>query len=181
MDDLEILNSLFKENSLIQKDDEYGKSCVTLTEPQAPDSSAKIRNLPHDAFIIKVDAFKSPDSIFQGRNGECKRADYVIISPEKKCIIYIEVKRTSDKWEQIVHQLQGAACFMKYCQEIGKAFWQTDQFLTGYKHRFVSIGRTSIAKTKTKVEKSNATHDTPKTALKIMSPNHLQFNQLAGS
>ncbi len=179
MPDMEILSQLIKNTALVPLQDEYGKSFVILYEPQAPDSSATIRNLPADALVIKVDAFRSPDEIFNGGNGECKRADYVIISAEKKCILYIELKRTKDEWTQIVKQLIGAQCFVKYCQEIGKAFWSENDFLSDYKNRFISIGHTSIAKKKTRITRSADIHDTPENAMKVDWPNYLQFYKLA--
>ena len=150
-----------------------------LDEPQAIDSSVRISNMPFDAIVIKIDAFLSPDDIFNGGQGECKRADYVIISIEKNCILYIEIKRTKDSWEQIVKQLMGAQCVLKYCQEIGRIFWKQKDFLEGYEHRFISIGYTSISKRKTRIEKKAPKHDAPENALKISSPNYLQFNHLA--
>jgi hypothetical protein len=180
MPDMDILSQMIKGTALVQPEQEYGKPIVKLSEPQAPDSSATIRNLPTDAMIIKVDAFRSPEDVFNGGNGECKRADYVIISAEKKCIIYIEMKRTKDGWKQIVKQFLGSQCFVKYCQEVGKRFWDDNLFLTGYKSRFISIGHTSIAKRKTRITRNTEGHDTPDKAMKIDWPNHLQFNHLAG-
>lgn len=181
MPDVDILSQMIKDTALVQQEEEYGKSLVRLREPQEPDSSATIRNLPADALVIKVDAFHSPDDIFNGAKGECKRADYVIISVEKKCIIYIEMKRTKDGWNQIVKQLLGAQCFVKYCQEIGKSFWNENDFLKSYKNCFISIGHTHIAKKKTRITRNADRHDTPDRAMKIDWPNYIQFNQLAGS
>jgi hypothetical protein len=179
MPDMLILSQMIKDSALISLQDEYGKKLVKLCDPQAPDSSATIRNLPSDALVIKVDAFRSPDDIFKGKNGECKRADYVIISAEKECILFIEIKQTKDGWDQIVKQLKGAQCFVEYCKEIGKTFWNESSFMTGYKYRFISIGHTSIPKRKTRITKKLKKHDTPKRAMKVDWSNHLQFNQLA--
>jgi hypothetical protein len=180
MQDMDILSKMIKATALVQQKEEYGKPFVTLSEPQSPDSSATIRNLPADAMVIKVDTFRSPDDIFNGENGECKRADYVIISAEKKCILYIEIKRTKDAWNQIVKQLLGAQCFIKYCQEIGKGFWSEKDFLNGYENRFITIGHSSIPKKKTRITRNGDRHDTPARAMKIDWPHKLQFNQLAG-
>jgi hypothetical protein len=179
MSDMKILSQMIKDTALVPLLNEYGKLLVKLCEPQAPDSSVTIRNLPADAIVIKVDAFNSPDAIFKGEKGECKRADYIIISTEKKCILYIEIKRTKHGWEQIVNQLKGAECVVKYCQEIGKSFWNENSFLTGYKSRFISVGHTSLAKKKTRITRNAERHDTPELAMKVDWPNYLQFNQLA--
>ena len=90
------------------------------------------------------------------------------------------MKRTKDGWNQIVKQLLGSQCFVKYCQAVGKGFWNQNEFLNGYKSRFISIGHTSIAKRKTRITRNAERHDTPDRAMKVDWPNYLQFNQLAG-
>jgi hypothetical protein len=75
MQDVDILAQMIKTTAQVPLKDEYGKSAVTLIEPQAPDSSTTIRNMPADAMVIKVDIFNSPDKIFNGNRGECKRCD----------------------------------------------------------------------------------------------------------
>ncbi|MFZ4438679.1 MAG: hypothetical protein ACOYOS_09655 [Syntrophales bacterium] len=162
---------------------EDSKTSVTLQEPQAPDSSIDIAGIPSDAIVIKVDTFPSPDFIFCGSKGECKRADYVIIADSggKKRILYIEMKRTKDSLKEVIRQLAGARCFMHYCQEIGKHFWNEQDFLKNYQHRFVSIGHTSIAKRKTRVDRSPGKHETPEKVMKIDWPRRLQFNHLVGA
>jgi hypothetical protein len=182
MQDVDILAQMIKTTAQVPLKYEYGKSAVTLSEPQASDSSTTIRNMPADAMVIKVDIFHSPDKIFNGIRGECKRCDYVIISPGKKCILYIEIKRTrdTDGRKHVVEQLKGARCFVTYCQAVGKYFWGKHEFLSGYKNRFISIGHTRIAKRKTRITKESKRHDTPDNAMKIDWPNYLQFNHLAG-
>ena len=154
MKDIEILKQMISPRALIELTDEYDKKIAVLDEPQEPDSVVTLRNMPDDAFVIKVDQFSAPNNVFKGSHGECKRADYVIISPEKKRIIYIEIKREKDVWDSIVKQLMGAECFVKYCREIGKTFWNENSFLNDYESRFVSIGHTgrSIPKQKTRIE-----------------------------
>lgn len=181
MDDLQILEEMIRPLARVEPQQVYDRFVVNLHEPQAPDSLVTVRNLPHDSIVIKVDSFKAPDDIFNGNAGECKRADYVLISVERKTVIYVEIKRTKDNFEQIIKQLTGAQCFIHYCREIGKAFWKKSDFLRDYQHRFVSIGHTSIAKRKTRIERSAPRHNTPNTALKIDWPNYVQFNQLSGS
>ena len=83
MDDMDILREMIRNTALVSLQHEYGKPLVKLCEPQAPDSIAIIRSVPADALVIRVDAFLSPDSVFSGRKGECKRADFIIISAEK--------------------------------------------------------------------------------------------------
>lgn len=181
MPDMEILSELIKVTALISLQGDPSKPRVILQEPEAPDSSATISSLPSDAFVIKVDTFRSPSDIFYGAKGECKRADYVIISPRKKYVLYIELKRTKDDWNQIVKQLMGAQCFVKYCQEIGKSFWNEDNFLKDYQHRFISIGHTSVSKRPTRIKNNAQLNDSPDKAMKVDWPKNLQFNMLIGA
>lgn len=180
MTDMDILSQMIKNSVLVQLEDHYGTPRVKLMEPQAPNSSATIQKLPTDAMVIKADEFRSPNDVFNGKKGECKRADYVLISEEQKCIIYIEMKQKKCEWHQIVKQLQGAQCFLKYCQEIGKGFWEKNDFLNGYKSRFISIAHTSISKQKTRITQNSGCHDSPDRALKIACPNYIHFNKIAG-
>ena len=180
-DDAEILAELIKPAATVPLAEEYGKPVLTLREPQAPDSVVTVRGVPADTVAIKVDVFTAPQAVFRGEQGECKRADYVLISPQNRTIVYIEVKRTRDGLEDIVNQLKGAQCFVNYCSDIGKVFWNESDFLHGYKHRFVSIGHTSIPKRKTQVIRTATIHDSPTKLLKIDWPHHIQFNQLVGA
>jgi hypothetical protein len=182
MHDMNILSQMIKESARVKLQIEHERLIVYLCEPQDSDSVTVIRNLPSDALVIKVDEFPAPQTIFNGEKGECKRADYVIIGFERKVILYIELKKSNTKtWTHICNQLMGAACFITYCQEIGKYFWKEKSFLDGYQHRFISIVSNSINKTMTRELKRGDIHDTPEKALKITSPHYLQFNRLVGT
>jgi hypothetical protein len=91
------------------------------------------------------------------------------------------MKKTKDSLKEVIQQLAGARCFLRYCQEIGKFFWDDKNFLNDYQHRFVSIGHTSIPKRKTRVLRRLAKHDTPENVMKIDWPHRLQFNRLVGA
>ena len=97
-----------------------------------------------------------------------------------KVILCIEMKATKGVEKEIIQQLTGAQCFVAYCQEIGKAYWNQSNFLKGNDYRFVSISQISIAKNKTRTTRLTDTHDRPERMLKIAYPHHLQFNYFAG-
>lgn len=182
MPDIDILNQMIKDSAKVQLSDHYNRMKAELTEPAQPRSSTVIYGVPQNAIIIKVDVFSSSETVFTGSKGECKRADYVIVSNEggRKVIVYIEMKATKGQTIEIVQQLSGAQCFIAYCREIGKVFWSEPDFLNKYPQRFVSIGHTSIPKRKTRITRDLGKHDRPAKLLKIDWPHHLQFNQLAG-
>lgn len=84
MPDLTILHQMIKDAAKLPLDDSNGKKRVTLTEPQQPNLSVTIYGVPDNAIVIKADAFKSPDAVFDGSQGECKRADFVIVAESVK-------------------------------------------------------------------------------------------------
>lgn len=182
MPDINMLHELIKDTAKQALVDSYGKKQTILTEPQCPGVSVTISGLPDNVIVIKADAFVSPGTVFKGSRGECKRADFVIVADtgNKKVIVCIEMKATNDGEKEIIQQLTGAQCFVGYCQEIGKAFWNQPDFLKGYVYRFVSISQISIAKNKTRINRQTGIHDRPDRMLKIAYPHHLQFNHLAG-
>lgn len=178
MSDMEIISELFLDSVLIPLENEYGKPIIKLQETGVKDSVACIRNIPSDAIVIKGDDFPAPKNFFKGNHGECKRADFIIISEEKKVILYVELKAGEKDTSHIVKQLKGASCVVAYCREIGKQFWNKSIFLDGYAHRFVGIVNISVSKKPSRY-KSALPHDSPELFMKISSPHHLQFKELA--
>lgn len=182
MTDLELLGQMIKNNARVPLTFVDRKATVVLYEPQDPGVSVTISGIPDNAVVIKVDAFKSPDTIFSGTKGECKRADFVIIANtvNKKVIVYIEMKKNKSSRTEVTEQLTGALCFIRYCQEIGRCFWKEKEFLKNYKNRFISLGHISIAKRRTRIDRSYGKHDSPEKMMRIDWPRKLQFNHLAG-
>jgi len=182
MTDIEILDQMIKDTAKVPLENYGKKNKVILTEPQHANSSATIFGVPDDAIVIKADAFISPDTVFGGSRGECKRADFVIVADtgNKRVILCIEMKATKAPKKEIIQQLKGSRCFIAYCKEIGRAFWDERNFLHGYAYRFISIGHTSIPKRKTRITRQSGTHDRPDKMMKIAWPNNLRFNHLAG-
>ena len=180
--DIEILRRMIVDKAKVTiQQQEYNKPSVVLTEPQCPNASVKISNLPSDIIIINLDDFWSLDSMFQDEKGQRKRADFVIIvGGDLKAIIYIELKRGKERERKIIQQLTGAQCFVSYCQKIGKAeaFWNQHHFLDEFKHRFVSISRIGISKKKTRIRPTSGDHDVPDRMLKLSSPGYLTIKRL---
>jgi hypothetical protein len=175
MDDFDILKEMLIDTATVP----LLNNKVQLSEEIKKDEkySVIIFNIPTESMVIKIDHFPAPKSIFSGSKGECRRADYAIISTEKKVIVFIELKKTKSLKEDIIKQLMGAQCVMVYCREMGKVFWKKHDFLDGYEYRFVSIGQIGIAKRPTRSKKHDK-HDTPEKMMKITSPHRLEFNHL---
>lgn len=185
MDDLEIISQLIKESAkfllCLPPNGGGGKASITLTEPKEPGVSVTIGGIPSDAIVIKADSFRSPDTVFNGGKGECKRADYVIISNDngKKRILYIEMKKRKGNPEDVTNQLAGAFCFIGYCSEIGRIFWKKRDFLKDYEHRFVSVCHITQKKP-TRIDRVAGKHDKPDKAMRIFWPNRLKYDDLVG-
>jgi hypothetical protein len=185
MSDIAILKEMIQETATISLEECYNKKQVTLVEPPPDNYSVTIHGMPDNekVVIIKTDIFSSPNSVFKGNRGECKRGDFVIIADtdRKKVILCIEMKGgKGDSEKDIIKQLKGSQCFVAYCREIGRSFWQQQDFLQGYEYRFVSIRDISISKKKTRIERSTGAHNCPERMLKISCPNRLEFNHLVG-
>ena len=183
MDDISILNQMIKDTSKVQLEiKNENRASVTLTEPDAPDSKVVVRGLPHNAIVIKVDTFPSLDTIFTGIKEECKRSDYVIVanSNEKKVVLYVELKLTKKQEKHLIKQLKGAVCFIGYCKEIAREFWNDPDFLSNFNYRFVVFTHTggSIRKRSTRISNKHRKNDTPEKALKIAYTQKFDFNHL---
>ena len=186
MSDIAILKEMLKDSVTVTLEPnpyDIIKNQVTLQEP---DYAVIIAGMPAESevVVIKTDAFISPNAVFKNSKHECKRADFVIIANTNnhKVIICIELKArsTTSKEQEIIQQLKGAKCFVAYCQEIGKMFWEDNSFLNNYDYRYVSIRNIGIS-LKPSRNKKEPIHDQPEKMLKISSPHHLQFKYLTGS
>jgi hypothetical protein len=185
MGDIEILQEMILDAAKVPLESDRNGNIVILREPNLPDCSVTIHGMPNDnqVIVIKADAFVPPTRVFAGSKGECKRADFVIIANTevKKVIICIEMKAAAGTSleSEIIQQLKGAQCFVGYCQQIGKVFWQEKTFLDNYVYRFVTIRNINLAKKPTRESKTNI-HDRPERMLKINFSKHIQLDSLIG-
>jgi hypothetical protein len=96
MSDIAILKEMIKESARVSLKDGKAKKQLILNEPWPADYYVTIYGMPDDdqVVVIKADAFTSPQAVFIGSKGECKRADFVIIADtgKKKVILCIEMK-----------------------------------------------------------------------------------------
>jgi len=183
MSDIAILKEMLKESITVSLEPPYGDK-VILKEPPPGNYSVTIHKMPKDdkVIVIKTDAFPSPKTVFANSRGECKRADFVIIAntEQEKFIVCIEMKAgKGGEPKEIKQQLQGSQCFVAYCREIGRVFWDKKDFLEGYKYRFVSMKNIRINKKPTRINQKEI-HDSPERMLKISSPKYLNFKVLVG-
>lgn len=175
MSDIAILRQMIKDDVLVKIENEYDKFVVKLIDSGC---SVSIKNLPQDTIVIKADKFPVPQNFFIGEKGECKRADFIIISEEKKVILFLELKGNGEEAHNIIKQLKGAKCVLAYCKAAAENFWQQNNFLVSYHCRYVGFTKINMNKKPTR-QSSGVLHDSPEKFLKISFSDKVQFNQLA--
>lgn len=179
MPDMTLLKAMIKNTAQIAVQDHYSRKKVILNEHDTVGSILEIHNVPADSIIIDVDASLDIRNLINTTNGACKRADYLIISQEKKLVLFIEMKKGNPKTSDIIKQLKGTLCVFKYCQAIASEFFDTVDFLADYKMRFVAFKNVNLTKQKTKIDKAMSSHDTPETLMRVSWANIIQFNKIA--
>ena len=173
MSELDVLRELINEQALVPLVEAHReKKTVVLSESGNQDGiqySITIKEVPNDAVVVKTDMFPSPQNIFRCQNGECKRADYVIVANSERggFIVHIEMKRGRGNAGEIVDQLKGSECFISYCRSIVHRFWQQSNFLDLYENRFVTFRRIGASKFRTRQSRSTELNDDPEKMLKI--------------
>lgn len=177
-----ILASMLHSCSLLDlEEDISGKKKVRLVEKQCTDSVIEILHLPSDTFVLDLDKAFNTERLFHGKSGECKRADYLLISESAERVLFIEMKRSGSQANEIALQLRGALCAFEYCQIIAREFFQEREFLNHYQKRFIAILHTTGRKSQTAVSRNieSGSHCTPNNFLRISGRQTLQFRQLA--
>ena len=181
MNDVDVLRDLFREDTLATiAQSSSRQATVVLEESEDPPYELSITGAPYDTIAFKTDRFPAPTSVFNNRKGECKRADYVIISSDEKerWIVYVEMKRGAGERVDIERQLRGARCVVAYCRAIVEEFWHGRRFLQDYHERFVSVRNIRIEKRSTR-ERNRPVHDNPKDMLPLTAPTGtLRFENL---
>ncbi|MFN6235827.1 hypothetical protein [Microcystis sp.] len=177
MSDIAMLKEMIKDCAIVDLEyqKEYKRDIYLLKLTETQDNYSFVVNgmpKPDEVIVINLDEFFDVRKIFTGNKGECKRADFIIIAntTSEKVILCLEMKKSRDDNSSIIKQLKGAKCFVSYCREIGRLFWNQPDFLQDYQYRFVSIKNISISKTTTSSRKSsqkNEIHDQPEKMLKI--------------
>ena len=184
VNDIAILQEMLSAGAQVPLRQTDGQWSVTLRDKQAQ-TTVEITDIPYDSIVIRGETFKQP-TVFKGSKGERRRADFVIVSNRttEKWIICIETQAGTGKDpEDVEQQLRGAQCFIGYCKCIGKSFWQSENFLDGYQHRFVSISGINLNKQSTRFyQRENPVggilHDSPDAFLEILARQNLSFEEL---
>ena len=182
VNDIQILREMLADRVQVGLQQGPGRLSVELIDLQA-DTTVEIKGLPPDSIVIRSEDFENPLTIFNGTQGERKRADFVIVvndENERKWVICLETKGGNKSRTEVVAQLKGAKCFISYCKCIGKSFWESEEFLDDYEYRFVSVVRLNDPR-KRRTEPFYYTenlHDRPEVFLKISRIFSIHFSKL---
>ena len=184
MSNTEILEKMLHSCSLIPLKSYVSKNNkikykICLTEAQTQNSFFEIYNLPVDAFVIDLDKSFNNQKLFKGNAGECKRADYMIISESYARILFIEMKQSSDSATDITYQLRGALCVFEYYQIIAREFFKIKDFIN-FEKRFIALMHTNAKKNITPSKDScSKANNHPDNYFRVFGRNSMQFNALA--
>lgn len=184
VNDIQILQEMLNPDVQVTLQPEQGRPSVQLTDLQSG-TTVEIKGLPHNSIVIRAEDFENPLTVFNGLKGECKRADFVIVSNDendRKWIICIETQEMDAKLaSHVIQQLKGAYCFVGYCQYVGKSFWESEEFLDDYDYRFVSIVDINFNRSRRQTQpfdSSKGLHNRPETFLKISRCPMIYFRKL---
>lgn len=142
MSDIDVLKELIRNEHLgVPPQGSYGKPYLRLTEPKAG-YEITIRNVPEHSLAVKADGFKGGEWFFTGKNGECKRADYIVFSEHLNGIqaICVELTKAQKSWTEIEQQLIGSKCLLDYISSIGENFIKNPFSAKPESVAFVKIG-----------------------------------------
>lgn len=123
-------NFLYQNKSdFVKSPNDFGANGSTLILIENSNNNygeIKILNAPSDSLLIKIDEDKFDiRQVFMSPEGICKKADYILITREKKKVIFIELKFPKPKSrnnnidnKDISYQLLGAKCLFDYIKSI---------------------------------------------------------------
>lgn len=179
MIDTQVLKSLIKQSAKVSLEGHYKKKKAVLHEYNTKDSTLEIYNLPDDAIIIGVDASFSNSKLFNGFKGECKRSDYIIISEQKRVVLFIEIKKGDPSDSNMIKQLKGSLCVFEYIRYVAREFFDQKDLLRSYKNRFIAFTHVNYNKklTGNKKKQQKGSGRTPQDMKKIPGTN-VQFEEI---
>ena len=136
----------------------------------------KLKGLPTDSLLVKIDRFKEKTDFLNGRNGIARRADYAVVNNDE--IVFIELKSGKIQRKEVERQLHGAQCVIDYCASIGHRFFNNPNFLNpaiNNQHLVLLHTRRSINKRRSIAENNQNSNQPFKT---IKCGSSIQYKEL---
>ncbi|MGO8878218.1 MAG: hypothetical protein ACLPVO_08815 [Desulfomonilaceae bacterium] len=177
-----LLEELFAGNLYVSTFVEYGRNCVKLKETRknADLREVTIMDLPNNSIVLNIEKFEQPKTLFKGKNGECKRCDYILLltDEKQKILLFIEMKSGRFSNAGVQRQFKGAECVIDYCDAVLERFHGQNGLFKSYEKRFVIFYKPSLAKRTTQPFKTPTKNDSPERALKYPSPHNPSIKKL---
>ena len=160
--DIDLLRKMIAPQSISEIQTIGGKTQLILMETANGHSkpySVEIQGLPTECVAIKSDNFRAQREFFTNKNGQLRRADYILIAliNDQCWAVIIELKKTKKSLRYVVEeQLKGSQCVLDYCRLLGKYFWHKESFLDLGENRirFVCIRESNLRKRPSRIDKS---------------------------
>jgi hypothetical protein len=140
----EVLNmygELFEDSFFTKAISEKGGFCLSFTEnsPDAKLCKMRVRGVPEDSILLKLQLFPPPAEVFKPAFGKRCRCDYILISSRNEglWVIFIEMKSKEFDKSHIRQQFKGADCFLTYCNAVAEKFHDAKITSCNIQHRYV--------------------------------------------
>ncbi len=168
------LRALLAEDIVVELSEMNGRGYVRLHETGADAKLKKvdILDVPKNSVLLHLEQYEQPKSLFEGKKGERKRCDYVLVTAigNRPLMLFIELKSTTFKSGDVVRQFKGAECIMDYCDAALTRFHDQDRVLAQCAKRFVVFYRPRAHKTRTRPTLLPKDNDSPERALRYPAP-----------
>lgn len=142
-----LLSELIKSDSIFLAADlmeEDGSLKLREDEVGLPPRTVKLKNVPRDAKIIKVDHFDLQGRFIHTGNNSLlgKRCDYLIVDAQHSRILLIELKlgdKSAGDRKQVVAQLKGGRAIVDYLVALLTHFHNEELYLDPKEFRYAWI------------------------------------------
>lgn len=155
-----------------------GRHEVTLTEERAPTSQVRLCGVPEDSVVIKIGNFPDTRKFFQSGHALNHRADYMIVCPSSKVVVYVEIKEGRDSRAEVVSQLRGAECTGVFIRELGRVHLKQKDFFEGYRNVFVGFSHATVNKRVTGRPTQKGSGASPEDLKQVNFSSRCQFARL---
>jgi hypothetical protein len=167
---LEIFRALFADSFIGVPEFIRGHWCFVMEEnaPEAKLRKMVIRDVPEGSLLLKMQQYPELRNIFKSTRGECKRCDYILLTPSGNDLyaIFIEMKSHRPDNRDPIPQFRGADCFMTYCRAVAEQFYDTAFSSCSAKKRFVLFYVNNANKKSFSPRPVRAVHSSPENMMK---------------
>jgi hypothetical protein len=168
---LKIFETLFADSFANAPESIRDRQYFVLEEndPAAKLKRVEIRDVPEGSLLLKMQEYPALSGVFKSTKGECKRCDYIILTPCENdlYILYIEMKSLYPNKQDVILQLKGADCFMTYCRALAECFHSSEISSCSSKKRFILFYSNNSNKTSIVPRAMSAVHSSPENMMRF--------------